>query len=143
MQFEVDGANIGSAITSSPYTTTWDSTGVGDGTHTLYAVAEDIAGNYATSSISITVRNSPPVISAISSGTPTTTSATITWTTDEAATSQVNYGTTTGYGSASSSAALATSHSIALTGLISDTTYHFQVESIDGQSNIGKITLVI
>ncbi len=135
VQFEVDDSDIGSAITSSPYTTTWNSTSVADGSHTLCAVAEDTAGNYATSSISITVRNSPPVISAISSGTPTTTSATITWTTDEAATSQVNYGTTTSYGTASSSAALTTLHSITLTGLTAYTIYYFQIESVDGQGN--------
>jgi hypothetical protein len=58
----VDGTNIGSAITSSPYTTTWNSTGVSDGAHTLYAVAEDTTGNYATSSISVTVDNTPPTV---------------------------------------------------------------------------------
>jgi len=135
LQFEVDGTDIGSAITSSPYTTTWNSTGVADGSHTLYAVAESASGNYATSSVSISVRNSPPVISVISSGSPTPYSATITWTTDEPATSQVNYGSTTGYGTASSSAALVTSHSITLTALTASTVYHFQVETIDGQGN--------
>ena len=135
LQFKVDSTDIGSAITSSPYTTTWNSTSVTDGMHTLYAVVEDTSGNYATSSISITVRNNPPVISSISSGTPGQTSATITWTTDESATSQVNYGATTSYGTASSSAGLVMSHSITLSGLTSDTTYHFQVESVDGQGN--------
>jgi predicted phage tail protein len=57
VQFKVDGANIGAAITSSPYTTTWDSTGIADGSHTLYAVAEDTSANYATFSISLTVNN--------------------------------------------------------------------------------------
>lgn len=136
VQFKVDGANIGSAITSSPYTTSWNSTVVTDGSHTLYAVAKDTSGNYATSSISVTVRNTPPVISAISPGSATSTSATITWTTDEAASSQVNYGTTSGYGTASSSATLATSHSIILSGLIAGTTYHFQVQSVDAEGNV-------
>jgi peptidoglycan hydrolase-like protein with peptidoglycan-binding domain len=57
VQFKVDGTNIGSAITSSPYTKTWDSTGVSNDSHTLYAVAEDTSGNYATSSVSVTVNN--------------------------------------------------------------------------------------
>ena len=131
VQFKVDGTNIGSAITSSPYTTTWNSTGASDGSHTLYAVAEDTSGNYATSSISVTVRNNPPVISAISSGSPTTTSATITWTTDEAATSKVVYGATSAYGSATSSAGLVTSHSIGIIGLTASTTYHYAVISAD------------
>ena len=135
VQFRVDGTNIGSAATTSPYSVSWNSTGVADGSHTLYAVAEDTSSNYATSSISVTVRNSPPIISSISSGTPTTTSATITWTTDEAANSQVNYGATASYGTASSSANLVTSHSVTLTGLTAATTYHFQVQSVDGESN--------
>src|SRR6185437_5878284 len=60
VQFEVDGTNIGSAATSSTtvFSTTWDSTGASNGTHTLYAVAKDTSGNYATSSISVTVNNS-------------------------------------------------------------------------------------
>jgi peptidoglycan hydrolase-like protein with peptidoglycan-binding domain len=140
VQFKVDGVDIGSAITSSPYTTMWNSSGVSDGSHTLYAVAEDTAGNFATSSISVTVRNSPPVITSMSSGTPTTTSATITWTTDENATSTVNYGKTISYGTASSSSAFTTSHSITLTGLTGGTTYHFQVASADAQGNLATST---
>ncbi len=61
VQFKVGSANIGSAITSSPYTTIWDSTGVADGTYTLYAVAEDTSGNYATTSESVTVDNLVPI----------------------------------------------------------------------------------
>jgi len=134
VQFKVDTANIGPAITSSPYTTSWNSTGVSDGSHTLYAVAEDTSGNYATSSISVTVDNTPPVISAIASSTAQTT-ATVTWTTNEAATSQVVYGATSAYGSATSSASLITSHSIGVTGLTASTLYHYAVVSTDGQGN--------
>ncbi len=136
VQFKVDGTNIGSAITSSPYTTTWNSTGVGDGSHTLYAVAEDTSGNIATSSVSVTVDNTAPVISSIATTSVAASTATITWTTNEAANSQVNYGTTAGYGAASSSAALVTSHSITLTGLTASTTYDFQVQSADSVGNM-------
>ena len=112
VRFEVDGTNIGSAITSSPYTTTWNSVGVSDGSHTLSAVAEDASGNYATSSISITTDNTPPVISAISSSIDSSdTFATTTWMTDEAAASKVVYGPTTAYGSVASNAS---SHNLAL-----------------------------
>ena len=75
----------------------------------------------------------PPIISSISSGTPTTTSATVTWTTDQSSNSQVVYGATASYGSASSSASLVTSHSITLTGLSSGTTYHYAVVSANNQ----------
>ena len=41
----------------------------------------------------------PPVISAVAASGITSSGVTITWTTDEAATSQVEYGLTTSYGS--------------------------------------------
>jgi hypothetical protein len=62
VQFEVDGVAIGWAATTSPYTITWDSTGVTNGSHTLSAVAEDTSGNYATSSITVAVDNAPPAV---------------------------------------------------------------------------------
>lgn len=80
---------------------------------------------------------SPIVYSySISSGNPTATVATITWTTNTPTNSVVNYGLTSSYGSASSSAALVTSHSITLSGLAAATTYHYQISSTDAQSNV-------
>jgi O-glycosyl hydrolase/predicted secreted protein len=59
VQFRIDGVNVGTEDTSSPYSRTWDSNTVGDGTHSLTAVARDAAGNTTTSSArSITVSNS-------------------------------------------------------------------------------------
>jgi hypothetical protein len=62
VQFKLDtNAPIGSEDTSSPYSVTWDSTGVADGSHTIVAVARDTYGNYATSSlITLTVHNALP-----------------------------------------------------------------------------------
>jgi hypothetical protein len=57
VQFIIGGKYIGSAITSPPYVTVWDSTGVPDSSYTLYAVARDTSGNYNTSSVRITVKN--------------------------------------------------------------------------------------
>jgi hypothetical protein len=137
VQLKVDGANVGSEVTSSPYSITWDSTGVADGSHTVTAVARDAAGNTTTSStVTVTVHNTPPVISSISVGTLSDVGVTITWTTNDAATSTVNYGLTTGYGTASTSAVSTTSHSISLTGLTAGTLYHFQVGSADAQGNV-------
>ncbi|HVU06255.1 MAG TPA: peptidoglycan-binding protein [Candidatus Paceibacterota bacterium] len=76
----------------------------------------------------------PPVISSIASST-TATTATITWTTDKVASSTVRYGASSSYGSASSSSAYVTSHSVTLTGLTANTAYHFRVESGDPDNN--------
>jgi hypothetical protein len=60
----------------------------------------------------------------------TSTSATITWSTDQASSSQVEYGTTTAYGSMTTlNQTLVTSHSQALTGLVAATVYHYRVHS--------------
>lgn len=65
----------------------------------------------------------------------TSSAATITWLTTLAATSQVEYGTTTSYGSASAlDSNLVTSHSVMLGSLQPSTTYHFRVDATVGSS---------
>ncbi|MBU4536893.1 fibronectin type III domain-containing protein, partial [Patescibacteria group bacterium] len=60
----------------------------------------------------------------------------ITWVTDEASNSVVDYGTTTGsYTASSSRATLDTSHSIKLSGLTEEIKYYFRVISTDANSN--------
>jgi beta-lactam-binding protein with PASTA domain len=52
------GAPIGAETLGAPFQTTWQTTLVTDGAHTLSAVARDAAGNTATSAlVSVTVRN--------------------------------------------------------------------------------------
>jgi len=71
-----------------------------------------------------------PNISNISSNTPSSTSATITWTTSIPASTQVMYGTTLPYGSESPiDTTLVTSHSVTLVGLSARTTYNYRVQS--------------
>jgi Big-like domain-containing protein len=60
VQYRVDGIAIGSAVTASPYTTTWDSAGVVDGSHLLWAVAQDTSRHFFTSYINIVVKNIGP-----------------------------------------------------------------------------------
>lgn len=88
-----------------------------------------------TATIATPADTTAPVISAIASST-SSSAATVTWTTNEAASSTVNYGATSSYGTASTSAALVTSHSITLTGLTADTTYHFSVGGADASGNV-------
>jgi hypothetical protein len=59
VQFMLDGANVGSALTAGPYQMTWDTTTAANGSHSLSAVARDAAGNTATATpVSLSVSNS-------------------------------------------------------------------------------------
>jgi glycosyl hydrolase family 9/cellulase-like Ig domain-containing protein/Big-like domain-containing protein/Calx-beta domain-containing protein len=59
VQYKLDGANLGSEITTSPYGLDWDTTKSANGSHTLTAVARDAAGNQKTSgAITVNVSNS-------------------------------------------------------------------------------------
>src|SRR5207253_11097049 len=137
VHFKLDGANLGAEVTASPYSISWNTTVVGDGTHTLTAVARDAAANTATAAVSVTVDNTPPVISSVSAINISSSGATITWATNEASDSQVEYGTTTAYGSATPlNLTLATAHAEKLTGLLTTTTYHYRVKSRDAAGNL-------
>lgn len=71
----------------------------------------------------------PIVISNLQVRDVTATSARITWTTNYASTSRVDYGPTTSYGQYVYDSALVTNHTVSLTGLLPETTYHFKVTS--------------
>jgi len=59
VQFLLDGSNLGSEDTTSPYSITWDSTTASNASHTITARARDAAGNTTVSSgVSVTVSNS-------------------------------------------------------------------------------------
>jgi chitodextrinase len=234
VQFKLDGQNLGDELDTAPYSGTWNTSGVSNGTHTLTALARDLAGNQTTSnpvtvsvsnqvgdsqapttpsnlqatvlsssqislswsastdnvgvagyrvyrngtliaspsltsysntgllastlyaytvsafdasgnessqsvSVSVSTQAAPdttaPVISSVSS-VKTSTSATISWTTNEPADTQVEYGLTTSYGSLTSlNQTLSTSHSASLTSLTPNTTYHYRVKSKDLAGN--------
>ena len=57
VRFFVDGVRLGADDTSAPYTVSWDSTTLGDGSHTVMATAFDAAGNSASSAIPVNVSN--------------------------------------------------------------------------------------
>lgn len=62
VQFILNGANLGNEVTSPPYTASWNTTQVTNGSYTLSARARDAAGNTAQSSVTVTVSNTtaPP-----------------------------------------------------------------------------------
>jgi len=77
----------------------------------------------------------PPIISDIQLMRRET-SATIAWVTNEPATSSVAFGLSPVYENGSvTDDMLVTQHAITLTGLISQTLYHYQVTSVDGSGN--------
>ena len=70
VHYYLDGQSLGNPVTSSPYTLSWDTTKVANGTHTLTAVATDTSNNTGTSTgVPITVQNSitPPPAGPVSS----------------------------------------------------------------------------
>src|SRR5437879_1542230 len=78
-----------------------------------------------------------PVITSVSSSAVADEAARIAWTTDENADSQVEYGTTVAYGSATQIAsAFVASHTVDLSGLSPTTLYHYRVKSRDGWGNL-------
>jgi hypothetical protein len=78
-----------------------------------------------------------PTISAMQATGVTSSGATITWSTNEAADSQVEYGLTTSYGSSTTvDATRVTSHTVAISGLQATQVYHFRVKSKDGAGNL-------
>jgi hypothetical protein len=113
--------------------------------NTLYhyrVKSKDGAGNLATSGdYTFTTTGSPdstaPTISAVSGSGISGTGISITWTTNEASDSQIEYGATTGYGSSTPlNSTMVTSHSLALGGLTPSTLYHYRVKSKDAAGNL-------
>ena len=59
VQFLLDGAPLGAADTSAPFSTSWNTTAATNGAHTLSARAGDAAGNATTAAdVAVTVDNS-------------------------------------------------------------------------------------
>ncbi len=144
-----DSDNLGSLTTLSSTLTTSHSvtiSGLTPNTNYIFRVKSKPLGasvstfsdndEFDTLNHSIPVVAGPNILS-VSSGGLISTGATITWTTDKAATSQVEYGISSGYGLLTTeNVTLTTSHSVTLADLEPSTTYHFRVASTDEVSNV-------
>ena len=107
-----------------------------DSNPSIYPGAVEVCGNGVDEDCSGSdlVCNGSLVISGIIA-TPSSTSATVSWVTDELATSIVEYGLTTSYGNSEAVLSFVLSHLVSLTGLQSSTTYHYRVFSNDSAGN--------
>jgi|GEM_PF-4550659 len=139
VQFKLD-TNIGAEDTTSTYGVTWDSTAVEDGSHTIIAVARDMAGNYATSSaVDVVVDNTSSVLSdglpfgEQASG---TTELSLSLSTDEDALCKYGIVPDIAYDSiASSFSATSTTHSVGLSSLMNGTNYTYYIRCQDDAGN--------
>lgn len=113
----------------------------GGATYYLRVTSADTAGNSTTSPaasanpLSFTVADTTaPVISAVAA-TGSGLSATVTWTTNESATTTVAYGTSATSLTSTATGAAGTSHTATLNGLVANTRYYYRVTSVDPSGN--------
>jgi hypothetical protein len=121
-------------------------------TYYFLAQSTDEDGNVGTSSQQSFVTGSNPAPADTTSpvitnvqATTTSSTATVTWSTNEVANGKVWYGTTTPVTLSLptlsvSSSTLATSHSLSIAGLATSTTYYYSVVSADGSGNSSTVT---
>ncbi len=104
--------------------------------------SSDAAGNSAVSgdytfTTEAPVDTSPPYLTGVQSSSITDSAATITWTSNEASDSQIEYGTTYSYGNTTTlNSSLVTSHSQDITNLLPSTLYRYRVRSRDAAGNL-------
>jgi hypothetical protein len=137
--------DYGSSTNLNPNPVTFHSrtiTGLTPNTQYNYrAFSNDGAGNSAASSnFTFTTADqssdtTPPAISGVSSTVVSANAVEITWSTDEASTSEVEFGPTASYGDTATNDSLTTSHYLSLTALAPERTYHYRVKSRDAAGN--------
>ncbi|MGV8056434.1 MAG: fibronectin type III domain-containing protein [Smithellaceae bacterium] len=112
---------------------------LGVGEHPIALIVTDNGGATASDDVIIKITagtdSTPPVITTVQSSNITSNAATISWITDEGATSVLQYGQSSQYGLNVQNTSLVTSHSITISGLQASTTYHYQVASADQSAN--------
>ncbi len=99
----------------------------------LSASSVDV-GAYDRMASGLIVTRTAPVISGIVA-TAASNSASVSWTTDTASSTVVNYGPTTSYGTSVSGSGLGLAHNLLLLKLTPSTTYHYVVASTDLSGN--------
>jgi chitodextrinase len=136
VRFQVNGVNVGAEDAASPYSITWNSASVPDGSHTITAIARDAAGNAVVSAgISVTVGNAdvraPTTPTAVKATAVSPSRINVSWT---ASTDEVGVaGYTVRRDGMAVATVTGTSH--ADTGLQPATTYQYTVVAFDSAGN--------
>lgn len=140
--FYIDNVSVGT-VTDSPYEISYNFGNLSNGAHEISAIVTDNNNGTAKSNISITVNKDGdgPIISNVSSSKVNATTYKISWTTNETATSQVSFDTSSVAASpynypnnSSLDGNLVTSHSVNITVTLGSTVY-YRVKSKDGGGN--------
>lgn len=129
----------GSSSSSSGGGGTSTSTSGGGGTTTRPSSGSTTSHATSTST-SNTSDQTAPVISNVSVSDVTATTAAVTWTTSEPASSEVDFGPDQNYGYSALDQALVSDHKLTLNSAVitASTEYHFAVKSIDASGNIAS-----
>ncbi|MCF6336934.1 MAG: hypothetical protein L3J84_03155 [Gammaproteobacteria bacterium] len=97
--------------------------------------ASDNANSSENQTLTPIVDETPPMISDIQTDNITLSGATISWVTDEPATSSIEYGTDPTYGSVVNNASLNLTHNLLLTGFSPGQTVYYRITSVDASGN--------
>jgi hypothetical protein len=105
----------------------------------------DVAGNSTVGTApTVKIDKLAPLFDTVRFGVPSPTELQALWSTSEATTGQVEYGTTSAYGTLSPlDGSLSSKHSAVLSGLQPDTTYHARLRAVDIASNLGTSDEVV
>ena len=97
-----------------------------------YLIENGYASQAQSNAVTVSTSVAPPVVSSVQATNISSSGATITWSTSTSADSQVEYGTTTSYGSTTTlDSNKVTAHTVTLANLTASTTYHYRVRSTD------------
>jgi concanavalin A-like lectin/glucanase superfamily protein/Big-like domain-containing protein len=151
VQFRLDGANLGTELTTAPFTAPWNTIGSANGSHSLTAVARDTSGNTGTSTaVAITVNNAPDTAPP---STPSNVAATavsfsqinVTWNASTDNVGVAGYGVLRCQGAACSPVQLTTVtvNSYSDTGVSPSSSYTYAVSAYDAANNVSGTSATV
>jgi hypothetical protein len=100
-------------------------------TQEYYAATSSASWQTRVGSFKFSNCSAPLTINQVQASNINANSAVITWQTNNPANGRVAYGTTVNYGAAVSDSTSLNNHALIISGLVNETTYHFEVTSVD------------